>query len=69
MKYKIGDIVTTKYYPGEVATITSSTYSSWSNKYTYWVVFHQFRHCNYFEEDLELATPEAPAQAYLDLFM
>lgn len=69
MKYREGDKVTTKYYPGEVAIIKSGQYSDWSGKSMYWVTFNNFRNCRYYEEDLELLTPSAPAQDYLDLFM
>jgi hypothetical protein len=71
MKYKIGDIVTCKYFvEGVVGVITSIHYSSWSGKTDYTVKVENGEDTfslPFYEEDLELV--EAPTAAYMDLFI
>lgn len=74
MKYKIGDKVTSKRFlhPGVVGEITSTFVGSWDGRvnYSLSVIEGMVNYAYHlYEEELELLTPEVPAQGYLDLFM
>lgn len=73
MKYKIGDIVTSKRFPYKVVgEITSASEGLWDGKVNYSIrVLEGMVNYAYhlYEEELELLTPEVPAQDYLDLFI
>lgn len=68
MKFKVGDQVTSPcFISGELGTITEVLYDDIIHENFYRVETEECYWLGLYEEDLELV--EAPAQAYLDLFI